>query len=149
MQVQNDLGKLVLRFAVGGLMLFHGIHKIVHGIDSLVDMTEAAGVPGFVAYGVYVGEVVVPCLLIVGLLTRLSAIVMILTMVSAIFVAHSGQLFETMANSGAWAIEPAAFFLLASAAILLLGPGRIAVDQLFVSRDTEHERLAASDDQLI
>lgn len=149
MQVQNDLGKLVLRVTVGGLMLFHGIHKVAHGIDGLVGMTESAGLPGFVAYGVYVGEVVVPCLLIVGLLTRLSAVVMILTMVSAIFIAHSGQLLETMTNSGAWAIEPAAFYLLASVAILLLGPGRIAVDQVFASRSAQREQLVAADDQLI
>jgi uncharacterized membrane protein YphA (DoxX/SURF4 family) len=28
----NDLGLLVLRVSLGGLMLFHGIHKLVFGV---------------------------------------------------------------------------------------------------------------------
>jgi putative oxidoreductase len=133
MQVQNDLGKLVLRLAAGGLMLFHGIHKITGGIDGLVGMTESVGLPSFLAYGVYVGEVVVPVMLIIGLLTRLSAGILGLNMIAAIYIAHSDQLMQINDNTGAWAIEPAMWFLLASVAILLLGPGKIAVDSLLLS----------------
>lgn len=28
----NDLGLLLLRITVGGMMLFHGIHKAVYGV---------------------------------------------------------------------------------------------------------------------
>jgi putative oxidoreductase len=28
----DDLGKLLLRLAVGGLMLFHGLHKLFGGV---------------------------------------------------------------------------------------------------------------------
>jgi putative oxidoreductase len=133
MQVQNDLGKLVLRLAAGGLMLFHGIHKVTGGIDGLVSMTESAGLPSFLAYGVYVGEVVVPVMLVIGLLTRLSAGILGLNMVAAIYIAHSDQIMQVNDNTGAWAIEPAMWFLLASVAILLLGPGKIAVDTFLAS----------------
>jgi putative oxidoreductase len=30
----DDLGKLLLRLAVGGLMLFHGLHKLFGGVGS-------------------------------------------------------------------------------------------------------------------
>ena len=54
----DDAGKLLLRLAVGGLMLFHGIHKLIDGVDGISGMLAAQGLPGFIAYGVLVGEVV-------------------------------------------------------------------------------------------
>ncbi len=59
----EDAGKLLLRLAVGGLMLFHGLHKLLDGVDGISGMLAAKGLPGFIAYGVLVGEVVAPCLL--------------------------------------------------------------------------------------
>lgn len=57
----EDAGKLLLRLAVGGLMLFHGLHKLIDGVDGISGMLVAKGLPGFIAYGVLVGEVVAPC----------------------------------------------------------------------------------------
>ena len=79
----DDVGKLLLRLAVGGLMLFHGIHKLIDGVDGISGMLAAQGLPGFIAYGVLVGEVVAPCLLILGVLTRPAALVLAFTMVVA------------------------------------------------------------------
>lgn len=79
----DDAGKLLLRLAVGGLMLFHGIHKLIDGVDGISGMLAAQGLPGFIAYGVLVGEVVAPCLLILGVLTRPAALVLAFTMVVA------------------------------------------------------------------
>ena len=47
----EDLGRLLLRLAVGGLMLFHGVHKLIGGIDGIAGMLAAKGLPGFIAYG--------------------------------------------------------------------------------------------------
>ncbi|WP_323129421.1 DoxX family protein, partial [Klebsiella pneumoniae] len=41
-------------------------------------LLAAQGLPGFIAYGVLVGEVVAPCLLILGVLTRPAALVLAL-----------------------------------------------------------------------
>ncbi|MBZ4261499.1 hypothetical protein LAN14_23425, partial [Mycobacterium tuberculosis] len=48
----DDAGKLLLRLAVGGLMLFHGIHKLIDGVDGISGMLAAPWVititaPGF------------------------------------------------------------------------------------------------------
>ena len=56
----EDFGKLLLRLAVGGLMLFHGMHKLIGGVDGISGMLVAKGLPGFIAYGVLIGEVVAP-----------------------------------------------------------------------------------------
>jgi putative oxidoreductase len=52
MQGSTDLGKLVLRVVLGGLILFHGIAKLVHGPGYVIGMLASAGLPTILAYGV-------------------------------------------------------------------------------------------------
>ena len=89
----DDFGKLLLRLAVGGLMLFHGLHKLFDGVGGISNMLVAKGLPGFIAYGVLVGEVVAPCLLILGVLTRPAALVLAFTMVVAWLMVGTGKTF--------------------------------------------------------
>ncbi len=53
----NDLGLLILRLSIGILMLFHGISKMIYGIDFIEGLMSSKGLPGFFAYGVYVGVI--------------------------------------------------------------------------------------------
>ena len=46
----NDLGLLLLRLTVGGLMLFHGVHKLIYGVSAIEGMLAGLGLPGFIAY---------------------------------------------------------------------------------------------------
>lgn len=119
----NDLSKLILRLTVGGLMIFHGFSKLVHGIEWLGPAAAAAGLPEFVKYGVYLGEVVGPILLILGYRTRVGAILVIGDMLFALFIAHRHQIF-TLGPGGGWAVELPMFFLLTGLAVLFAGPGR-------------------------
>lgn len=105
----DDAGKLLLRLAVGGLMLFHGLHKLLDGVGGISGMLVAKGLPGFIAYGVLVGEVVAPCLLILGVLTRPAALVLAFTMVVAWLMVGLGKTFALDAV-GAWAIENLVYF---------------------------------------
>ncbi len=122
----EDVARLLLRFAVGGLMLFHGIQKIRHGVDWMYPLLEARGLPTFIAYGAYVGEVVAPLLILAGVLTRLASLAVAGTMVMAVFLALSSQVFA-LNQYGGWAIELNAFFFLGALALALLGPGRFSV----------------------
>ena len=122
----EDAGKLLLRLAVGGLMLFHGLHKLLDGVDGISGMLVAKGLPGFIAYGVLVGEVVAPCLLIVGILTRPAALVLAFTMVVAWLMVGLGKTFALDAV-GAWAIENLVYFFVGALAIALLGAGRYSL----------------------
>lgn len=51
MLAHDDFGKLLLRLAVGGLMLFHGLHKLFDGVAGISGMLVAKGLPGFIAAG--------------------------------------------------------------------------------------------------
>lgn len=123
---KDDLGRLLLRLAVGGLMLFHGLHKLFHGVDGISGMLVAKGLPGFIAYGVLVGEVLAPCLIILGILTRPSALVLAFTMVVAWLMVGTGKTFA-LDTVGAWAIESLVFYFVAALAIACLGAGRYAL----------------------
>ncbi len=122
----EDIGKLVLRFAVGFLMLFHGIDKVINGIGGLDGMFSSMGLPAFFAYAVYVGEFIAPLMLIIGYQVKIASILIAGTMVVAILMAHLGDIFA-LNEHGAWAIELQMFYILASMAILFLGSGKYSL----------------------
>jgi putative oxidoreductase len=119
----DNLGKLVLRLSVGILMLMHGIHKLRNGVQGIVDRVAGTGLPGEFGYLVYVGEVLAPVLVIIGLWTRPAALLMVITMIVAIWLVHMGDLFM-LTRTGGWALELQGLFLFGSLAIALLGAGR-------------------------
>lgn len=126
--LNDDAGKLVLRLTVAGLMLFHGVAKIMHpgSLDFIGGMLAGYGLPSILAYGVYVGEVVAPLMVIVGYKARLGALLMAINMLFAIVLAHTGDLFS-LSEHGGWSVELQMFYLLTAVAVLFLGSGRHAV----------------------
>ena len=125
MSTSDDTGKLVLRLALGILILLHGISKISNGIGSIIGMVTANGLPAGFAYGVYIGEVVAPVLVIIGALTRPAALIIAINMVVAIALAHIGQL-ASLGKSGGWALELQGMFLFGAIALVFLGAGRFS-----------------------
>jgi putative oxidoreductase len=126
MQGSNDLGRLVLRVVLGVLILFHGVSKLIHGPGYIIGVLAGAGLPSFLAYGVYVGEVVAPILLLIGLWARVGALIIVINMLVAIALVHLGQL-ATLNDTGGWALELQGMFLGTALAILLLGAGRFSL----------------------
>lgn len=121
-----DCGKLLLRVSFSVLMLLHGWHKVMGGVDGIQGMLANSGLPSFVAYGVYVGEIVAPILIILGILTRPAALVLAGTMVVAQLLAYPAAVF-TFTKTGAWGAENTAVFFFAGLAIALLGSGKYSV----------------------
>jgi len=121
-----DAGLLILRLTLGGLMLFHGIAKVIHGIGGIQGMLSSKGLPGFFAYGVYVGEIIVPLLLIFGFRTRIAALIFAFNMLVAMLLAHSGDIFS-LSKHGGWAVELIALFLFGAVALFFTGAGKYAL----------------------
>ena len=124
----DDFGKLVLRLTLGILILFHGIAKLRYGVSGLEDMLRSHGLPALLAYGVFVGELLAPLLIIIGLFSRIGALVIALNMIVAIALVHSSQLAD-LAQTGGWALELQGMFLFTAIAITLIGPGRFSIDR--------------------
>lgn len=126
--MNENTGKLILRLMLGLLMLMHGFSKLTHGIDWMDDMLTASGLPVFFKYGVYVGELVAPALVILGFYTRAGAWLIAVNMLFAIGLAHWDEVFAITEN-GALAIEKQYLFMFSAIALALIGPGRYAVNQ--------------------
>ncbi len=124
----DDIGKLILRITLGLLVLLHGYAKVLNGIDGLVGMMQGMGLPGFFAYGVYIGEVLGPVLLILGFYGRIGAGLIGLNMVVAIGLVHAHEIFA-LTDNGGWAIELQGMYLFTALALALMGPGRLSVNR--------------------
>jgi putative oxidoreductase len=122
----SDTAKLLLRLTLGVLILLHGISKIRGGPGFILDVIDKAGLPHPFGYLVYVGEVLAPLLVIVGLWTRAAALVVAINMIVAILLVHMGQLLQ-LSPEGGWALELQGLYLLVPIAIALLGAGRYSV----------------------
>jgi putative oxidoreductase len=122
----HQLALLILRVASGGLMLVsHGLGKAEkllgggpirfadpYGLGEEVSLALAAG-----------AETVCAALLVLGLFTRLSALPLIVTMVTAAFITHGADPLSDR--------EPALMFLAAYSALFLLGGGSWSLQTLF------------------
>ena len=122
----DDTGKLVLRLALGILILLHGIAKLSSGVGFVSSMLASHGLPGALAYLVYVGEIVAPVLLIVGIYTRPAAWMVAINMLFAIGLVHMKDL-TVIGKNGGWALELQGMFLFAAIAVAFLGAGRFSV----------------------
>ncbi|MNV66280.1 hypothetical protein D3C71_1590260 [compost metagenome] len=124
----DDAGKLLLRVSIGLLVLLHGIFKLTHGVGFIGGMLDKAGLPGFLAYGVYLGEVVAPLMMMLGVGARAGAALVVVNMLVALGLVHLGDLLA-MTKQGGWALELQGLYLFGALAVVLLGAGRYSVMQ--------------------
>lgn len=124
--MREDVGKLLLRLTTGGLLLFYGTFKLLNGIGVVKNIVAQHGLPEVLANAVYLGELVAPILVILGLFTRIAAGLIAVDLLAAILLAGMANLFKIDAYGG-YMLQVEAFFLLNAVAIVLIGPGRFAV----------------------
>ncbi|RLM48632.1 DoxX family protein, partial [Halobellus sp. Atlit-31R] len=92
------------------------------GVGFIEGMLQKAGLPAIFAYGVYVGEVLAPLLLLAGLFTRAAAAIVAINMVVALLLVHTSQFF-TLSDTGGWALELQGIYLGSAIALIFLGAG--------------------------
>lgn len=125
-QRYDDIGKLMLRLTLGGLVLLPGVAKLSAGPAYILGTVAKAGLPEAFGYLVYVGEVVAPALVILGFWTRPAAAIIAINMVFAVLLVHRAELF-TLGKPGGWALELQGLFLFMALAVSFLGAGRLSV----------------------
>lgn len=116
-----NIAMLILRVALGGLMLPHGYDKLVKYADYKKDFINFLGMGGAISLALVIfAEFFCSLFLIAGLFSRLVVIPLIINMGVALFVAHKGEIF----GEG----EHAALFMFGFIVVLILGPGKASVD---------------------
>lgn len=124
----QDVGKLILRLTLGLLILLHGLAKLFGGVGGIGGMLQGIGLPGFLAYGVLIGEVVAPVLLVLGFYARIGAALIAINMLVAVLLVHTAEIL-TIGPQGGWALELQGMFLFTAVALFFIGPGRMAFNQ--------------------
>ena len=125
MKKSKDIGLFIVRITIAVPMLMYGISKIIHGISYIEGLLTEKGLPSVLAYGVYVGEVISPLLLIVGFRTRQAAVLFASNCLTAIILAHKAAILSLNENGG-WALETLAIYAGISISLLFTGSGKIA-----------------------
>ena len=124
----ENIAKLLLRLTCGGLLLFHGTHKVFVEIQHVKDIVVAAGLPEFFAYGNLVGEFVAPIFIILGFKTRIAALIVAFNMLLSVLLAHTDIMFQR--NSfGGWMIETNVLYLMMAIVIAFAGAGKYSLSK--------------------
>lgn len=126
LEKNNDLGLLILRLSIGIMMLMHGVAKLMHGTGGIEQMLAGMGLPSFIAYGVYIGEVIAPLFILLGYGTRIAAAVFAFNMIMAVSMAHTGDVFSVN-EVGGWAIELPGLYFFGALALVFTGEGKYAL----------------------
>src|ERR687892_444372 len=119
----QDLGKLLLRLTCGGILLFHGIHKVFVEVDHVKVILKNAGLPESLAYGNIVGEFIAPIFVLVGFKTRIAALIIAFNMLMSIVIAHPDIAFS-INEYGGWMIETNVLYMMTAVVMFFAGAGR-------------------------
>lgn len=116
-----NTGALILRVAMGGLLISHGYQKLMHFSTMKGSFMNFMGMGSTLSLSLVIfAEVFCSLFVILGLATRLAAVPPAIVMAVALFKAHHGDVF----GKG----EASALFLAGFLVILIIGPGRVSVD---------------------
>ena len=126
----QPLGLLVLRLALGTIMIAHGWQKIADHLHMITGMMHGLGLPPFMAYLVVAAEFGGGILLMVGFLTRMAALAILIDMLVAIFKVHLPH--GLFASNGGFEFPMACAAIAFS--LIWSGAGPIAIDWLWGSK---------------
>ena len=120
---KNDLGLLFLRLSIAGLMLVHGIPKLMKLFSAgPIQFADPIGIGMTMSLIMAViTEVLFSVFILIGFKTRFASLALAFTMFVAAFIVH-GQ--------DPWKVkEKAVLFLCAYLTLILTGPGKFSISK--------------------
>jgi len=126
----HPLGLLVMRLALGAIMIAHGYPKVLKGgMPQVLQTVQSLGMPGWFGYLSAWTEFLGGILLIAGLITRLASLAVCTNMTVAILKVHLKNGFTGQGNyQFPLALAAIAF------ALIWFGAGPISIDRLLGGR---------------
>ena len=123
----NDIGKLILRASISILMLMHGYNKLFFGIAKVKSIFANSILPDFLSYGVYIGEILAPLMILVGYKSRVAGIIMSLHIIIILYLIQTASLLAIKAKGGGFVYELEYLFLFGAITVSLLGSGKPSI----------------------
>jgi doxX len=124
-----DLGLLFIRLGLGICLFMHGFGKILHGLSGVKGILVNAGLPGFLAYFSYLGEVLAPIMLIIGFCSRVGAILVLGTSITILYSYYGFANLFALNEVNGFKSELIYLYIAISLCILFIGSGKYAVKQ--------------------
>lgn len=118
-----SLGLLILRVAAGVLMMTHGWSKIQNFEGMVQSGFDPVGMGATLSVVMLIGaEFIAALFIVLGLLTRLSAVPLIVAMSVAAFVAHASDPLQVK--------ELSLIYLTIFASLMITGAGKYSLDSI-------------------
>ena len=121
-KILNDVVFIGLRSAIGVIFIVHGIGKFNPGF---ADFLSNIGLPPEMQIPIALAELVPGILLVFGVFSRLSASLLVIIMLGAIFHVKGAQ-----SLTGDGGVELDLILLASSLVIIIAGPGRISLSHI-------------------
>ena len=121
-KILTDVVFIGLRSAIGVIFIVHGIGKFNPGF---ADFLSNIGLPPEMQIPIALAELVPGILLVFGVLSRLSASLLCIIMLGAIFHVKGAQ-----SLTGEMGVELDLILLASSLVIMIAGPGRISLSHI-------------------
>nr|WP_309099942.1 DoxX family protein [Fredinandcohnia onubensis] len=128
MENKFELGQLIIRVVLGITFFIHGLDKFQGGVENTAGWFESIGIPGVVAYGVAVVELVGGIMLVLGLFSRIVSILFAVVMVGAIVKVKLAIGFLGNGQMAGYELDLA--FLAMAVMLAITGSKAFALDQL-------------------
>ncbi|WP_024769870.1 DoxX family protein [Aquimarina macrocephali] len=122
----SDIGLLLLRCTVGILIVFHGIANMNSNYAFIKSLLNGIGMPEFLAYGGFIGEIIAPILIVIGYKARLGSLILAFFFLVAILLGHSSDIFS-LNQFGGWGIELQALYFFGAIVVFFTGAGKYAL----------------------
>lgn len=127
-------GTALLRITLGIVLVAHGLLKVfVFTLPGTAGFFASQGFPGWTAYPVVLIEIVAGAALVLGLYSRLAALVTLPVLLGALYV-HIGNGWLFTNPQGGW--EFPAFLVVGALVVALLGDGALALGNRFNTSTT-------------
>ena len=126
----QPLGLLVLRLALGTVMIAHGYQKVFGGMPQFTQMLSHMGIPGWMGYLTAGAEFGGGILVLVGFVTRFAAAAIFIDMLVAIVKVHLPH--GLFAKNGGYEYPLVCAAIAFS--LIFSGAGPIAIDWLWGSK---------------
>ncbi|WP_431107437.1 DoxX family protein [Winogradskyella poriferorum] len=126
MKSKLDIGLLIIRISIASNMLIYGITKLINGVSYISSLLSDYGLPTLLSYGVYVGEILAPILIIIGYRTKIAGLVFALNCLVAILMVQLPNFFN-LNEFGGWYVGPIVIYFIFGLAMFFTGAGKIAL----------------------
>ena len=126
MRTKQNLGLLLIRVSIAFTMLVYGITKLIYGIDFIKALFITYGLPSFLGYSIFIGEIIAPIMIIIGFRTKLAGVVFAYNCFAAILMVQLPNILK-LNEYGGWAIGPIFIYMLFGIAVFFTGAGKYAV----------------------